>query len=335
MAAQQPAFPDYETLFDLIELSRQNLPNVSLELLISLEQGECSQDEIIQNSQDALQSVWDFIDIDSSAFTNAEELNQLLITKLDVSQRRQDLVGLSGVYEEVKSVASDELQMAAFHVAPMLGKWDDFLKLGKQMEKKNPGFMYNLHQMSAQQPAFPDYETLFDLIKLSRQNLPNHSLDTLQKAPRTYSIKQAGLKFLDVEGENEGVVEQIRQSLAGQEQWQEVEMEGSNSATILRNGALIQCAGFSPVQTSLIGVYEDGHFNLGGYAEQEAPGVGTIKYVEELRIARSKEDTSKWIGTSKVIQDFIPVGGVSQQQSSEMNVTMTFQIRLNIEESSM
>jgi hypothetical protein len=215
--------------------------------------------------------------------------------------------------------------LAAFHVAPILGKWKDFVELGNKIREQNPTIMDQLHNLSAQSLQMPDYEVLFQTASEAYEK--SEPLD-VPVAPTSLLFKSQGcrMRLQDAFGDNEDQINQIKASIATQNDWQEVDL--NPDSCIMKKGSLLQAHGISTMPISLVGMYRDSNFVLKGYTVQEHEQVGLIKLTEELNLKRSTEYPNLWTGHSILTQNL-------QVGPSIESTTMQFEMELELLESAL
>jgi hypothetical protein len=213
--------------------------------------------------------------------------------------------------------------LAAFHVAPILGKWKEFVELGHKIKELNSNIMDQLHNLAAQSMQMPDYEVLFQLVN---EAVDANNFETSNSSCSSVLFKSQGcrMRLKDAFGDNEDQVAQIKASIETQSDWQDVDLPPESC--IMRKGNLLQAHGISTMPISLVGMYKDNNFQLKGYTVQEHEQVGVIKLIEELSLKRSTEYPNLWTGQSVLTQNL-------QVGPSIESTTMQFEIELELLES--
>lgn len=214
-------------------------------------------------------AAWKLID---GVAVAGDEDRQLTLFRLDIAQRLRDIGKMTDVYNTLNSIGqkSPEELIAAFMVAPMLGRWRDTVKLGTLATKLQS--LKEFHQLALQRADIPDYSILYEEAKDSKRDTPRD-----QMAWENYDVVHIATTLLSVSAPGESGVDE--------EQKKDEKELVVGQCAYHRMGAVVRMVSPSPVPIPLTGIATNTHFKLQGYA--------LISQSQQLFVHREKYECDK------------------------------------------
>lgn len=276
--------------------------------------------EILNHQNSDMRSAWKMLDFNESRLKQVQDRERAKMLKLDIAQRLKDLDKIVPLFEDMLTICetttSNEHIVVCFTIAPLLGRWADFIKLGKKLAI-NGQSLHDFHQATTQRADLPDYEVLYELAKEEVKNVESMSLENV--AWKAYDMEQCQIRFDKVESVDETQKKEIEDNFAQQQGWQALQV--SPQSKVIRSGGMLQTIGISSVPLAMVGPGREDRVLLEGYAELEHPSLGG-KVMQRERYELYPGEDDFWSG--KYV--------VSQIKNSEAKVVMTFDMMLQLKE---
>merc|ERR1711976_495897 len=182
--------------------------------------------------------------------------------------RLESSVKLASALDSIPLDTNDlQTQMVIFTAAPLIGRWKQFVNVGKVL----PLQAFEQFKQVAQNMPVPNYSILFEIAKKERAeefSTPNPSeLPWTQLNVSSIRIKFISLncgKFIDKQKE-------LLKEIENEENifWEEI--PNPNNIHLRRMGAIYQCISFSETPQQLCGIFRENSIKVRGKTETTLP----------------------------------------------------------------
>lgn len=260
-----------------------------------------------------MKNAWSIID--GLQPTELDQIRQLYMFKLDIAQRGKDSYKMLSAYHSILSLdnLNAEETMAAFMVAPLLGRWSDTRRLGENVSQYQswPEF----HQLALQRPDIPDYSVLYNLAeKLSASgDSPLSGADW-----NTWDVVHLKTTLRDYDGPAEH-----RPPANTPADERDIPV---GSCAYHRMGSVARMISPSPIPIPLTGVADKTTFQLEGQAEIpiDPSNTSMISHSEsyECKLIDTTGNQQLWRGIYTIHQQSIPAGQHNMKVSFDLDIHM-------------
>jgi len=182
--------------------------------------------------------------------------------KIEIGQRLESSIKLAHAIDCIPLNTHDiQIQMVIFTAAPLIGRWKQFIDIGKVL----PLQAFEQFRQVSQNMPVPDYSILFEIAKEEQAQeflVPNPSeLPWIQ-----YNVSKIRIKFRNLNCEEfiEKQKELLNEIQQNEENifWEEV--PNPNNVHLRRMGAIYQCISFSETPQQLCGIFNKSSINVRG-----------------------------------------------------------------------
>jgi len=187
--------------------------------------------------------------------------NTAVLLKIEIGQRLESSKKLANALDSIMGAPNIQTQMVAFTAAPLIGRWEEFIRIGESL----PPFAFEQFSGVSQSMPVPDYTVLFQISR--EENAAAMPVPDPEDLPwEQFHIASIRVKFKDLNCEEftekrEELLQEIHQS-EDNVKWEDV--PNPNTIHLRRMGAIFQCISFSESPQQLCGIYRDDAIRVRG-----------------------------------------------------------------------